>query len=173
MWTSQVCRKPQGQVSHTQSIRYSSLVPAILGSDAKLQGGLRVALAAQTERPVVVTPAEEFAPNPFLWCDFGCIFGSLASLNSCFPRSDSLIFLLLLWVTYWFSIGFPLCQDGFYCLHPVIQVLVHCSCPWLGSPNVVNSLSTVSTDTFQSYFCIVLKISSSRWSTLLIILWYS
>lgn len=119
------------------------------------------------------TPAEEFAPNPFLWCDFGCILGSLASLNSCFPRSDSLIFLLLLWVTYWFSIGFPLCQGGFYCLHPVIQVLVHCSCPWLGSPNVVNSLSTVSTDTFQSYFCIVLKISSSRWSMLLIILWYS
>ena len=99
--------------------------------------------------------------RPFRW---GCIFDCLASLESCIS-SACLMFLLLPWVTYWFSNKFPFCQVsqvGFYCLHPVIRVLVHCSCPWPWSPNVVNSLSTVSRDAFQSYFCIVLKISSSR-----------
>ena len=81
MWTSQgysqVCRKPEGQVSPLpaswypeyqsvaciQSTSYPSLGLAILGSDAKLPGGQREALAAQREHPVVVTPADAFSPD--------------------------------------------------------------------------------------------------------------
>lgn len=76
-----------------------------------------------------------------------------------FTSLDCLTFQLLLWVTYWFSCKFLFCQVsqvGFYCLHPMTQALVVCSRPWPSSPTMANSVSTVSTNTFQSYFCIVL-----------------
>lgn len=82
-----------------------------------------------------------------------------------FPATECLTFLVFLRVTYWFSNRFPFGQASqvdCYCLEPVIGVLVPCSCPWLWSPNVTSPLNTVSRDTFQIDFCIVLQISSSK-----------
>lgn len=147
-------------------VRHYSLGFTILGSDAKLQGGLRVALAAQREHPVVVTPAKAFSPNQSYGVILAVFLAAWPPLTPLyFPSSSSLTFLLLLSVPYLFSNNFPFCQVshiGFYCLHPVILILVHCFWPWSSSPDLVNSLSTISRDVFQSYFCIILKISSSR-----------
>lgn len=193
IWTSQECfqvfRKPEGQIFHsaaswhpeyksvasTQLVRYSPLGLAILGIDAKQQSALRVALAAHGERPVVVTSAKAFLPNQPCGGTLAVFLVTWPPLTIYFPSSDSLTFLLLPRVPFWFSNNFSFCQVshiGFYCLHPVTRVLVYCFCPWPWSPSMANSLSTVSKGAFQSYFCIILKISSKTWSAFFIILQY-
>lgn len=162
-------------VACTQLVRYSPLGLAILGINAKQQRGLRVAVAAQGQRPVVVTSAKAFSPNQPCGKTLAVFLVAWPLLTIYFPSSDSLTFLLLPRVPFWLSNKFSFCQVshiGFYCLHPVIQVLVYCFCPWLWSPSVANSLSTVSKGMFQSYFRIILKISSSRCSAFFIILHY-
>lgn len=119
--------------------------------------------------------AKAFSPNQSYGVILAVFLAAWPPLTPLyFPSSSSLPFLLLFWVPYLFSNNFPFCQVshiGFYCLHPMILILVHCFWPWSWSPDLVNSLSTVSRDAFQSYFCIILKISSSRWSVYFIILY--
>lgn len=115
--------------------------------------------------------------KPILRCDFDCIFGWLASINSSlfsrlrYPNLPAAFMGSLFFSPNKFPF-FQVSHIGFYCLHPMIGVLVRCFWPWPWSPYVVNSLSTVSRDAFRSYFCIILKISSSTWSVFFIILWY-
>lgn len=160
-------------VACTQLIRYSPLGLAILGIDTKQQSGLWVALAAQGERPVVVTSAKAFSPNQPYGEALVVFLVVWPPWTIYFPSSDFLTSLQLPRVPFWFSNKFSFCQVsqiGFYCLHHMIRVLVYCFCPGPWSPRVANSLSTVSKGRFQSYFCIILKISSSRWSVFFIIL---